>query len=59
MGNNNLRVIIVGYGIQGKKRHKCANNIFAIVDPIAPEANFKTLEEGWIEGSSHLSCSYY
>ena len=45
MGNNNLRIIIVGYGIQGKKRHKYAKNIFAIVDPIAPEADFKTLEE--------------
>src|SRR3954463_1522240 len=43
---SSLRVITVGYGIQGKKRYKLLpeRSKAPIVDPIAPEAQYKTIE---------------
>jgi scyllo-inositol 2-dehydrogenase (NADP+) len=41
-----MRVIIVGYGVQGKKRRKVAgSDSVGIVDPVAPEANWRDLSE--------------
>ncbi len=42
-----MRVIIVGYGIQGKKRHKSLkkNELVYIVDPIHKDADYKYLED--------------
>ena len=41
-----MRSLVVGYGVQGKKRKKCAGVDFAgIVDPVASEANFKRIED--------------
>ncbi len=41
-----MRVIIVGYGVQGRKRFAVAGrDVVAIVDPVAPEATFKDVTE--------------
>ncbi len=42
-----MRVIIVGYGIQGKKRHKSlkTNELVYIVDPNHKDADYKYLED--------------
>jgi predicted dehydrogenase len=41
-----MKVIVVGFGIQGKKRAKFAGrDLVAIVDPVIPDANFKSLEQ--------------
>jgi scyllo-inositol 2-dehydrogenase (NADP+) len=41
-----MRVIIVGYGVQGKKRLKVAgSDSVGIVDPVAPEANWRDLRD--------------
>ncbi len=41
-----MRVIIVGYGVQGRKRrHVAGAEAVAIVDPVAAEADFRDLRE--------------
>ena len=41
-----LRVIVVGLGVQGYKRRKFAGGDFvASVDPVNPEANFKSVKD--------------
>ena len=45
MGKNDLQVLIIGYGIQGKKRKHNSKNVFAVVDPISNEADFKNIKE--------------
>ncbi len=41
-----MRVVIVGYGVQGKKRFRIAGaDAIGIVDPIAPEATWRDLRE--------------
>jgi len=41
-----MRVIVVGYGVQGHKRFKVAGeDAVGIVDPVAPEANWRRLED--------------
>lgn len=41
-----MRVVVVGLGIQGKKRQKVAGSeVVAIVDPVKPEAGYKTIKE--------------
>jgi len=42
--SSNLRIVVVGYGIQGKKRHKLLPHCVAIVDPVAKEAQYKAVE---------------
>lgn len=40
-----MRTLIVGYGIQGKKRrHVVGADVVGIVDSVAPEANFRSLQ---------------
>ena len=42
--NSKLKIIIIGYGVQGKKRAKIAgNNVVAIVDIMNNEADFKSV----------------
>ncbi len=41
-----MKVIVVGYGVQGHKRFKVASeDAVGIVDPVAPEANWQRLED--------------
>ena len=41
-----MRVLVVGYGVQGKKRLKVAGSDgIGVVDPIAPEATWRDLHE--------------
>lgn len=41
-----MRVVIVGYGVQGRKRRAVAGGeAVAVVDPVAPEATARTLAE--------------
>lgn len=41
-----MRVIVVGYGVQGVKRAKVAGNAcVALVDPVHPEADYRSVEE--------------
>ena len=41
-----MRVIVIGFGIQGEKRAKIAHkDLVAIIDPVRPEAHFKKIEE--------------
>ncbi|HZP76278.1 MAG TPA: Gfo/Idh/MocA family oxidoreductase [Pseudolabrys sp.] len=41
-----LRVIVVGLGVQGQKRRAVAgDDVVATVDPVHPEANFKSLQD--------------
>jgi predicted dehydrogenase len=41
-----MKVIVVGYGVQGHKRFKVAGeDAVGIVDPVAPEANWRRLED--------------
>ncbi len=41
-----MRVLIIGYGIQGRKRQQAAlDRVVGIVDPVATEAHYKTLRE--------------
>ena len=41
-----MRVIVVGIGVQGNKRRAVAGkDVVAIVDPVHPEANYKSLAE--------------
>lgn len=41
-----MRVAIAGLGVQGRKRRAIAgDNVVAVVDPVAPEANFKDIRE--------------
>jgi scyllo-inositol 2-dehydrogenase (NADP+) len=41
-----MRILIVGFGVQGRKRHHVAGNtVVGIVDPVAVQAQFKTIEE--------------
>lgn len=40
-----MRVIVVGYGVQGKKRQRVAGaNGVAVVDPVAPQAQFRDVQ---------------
>jgi predicted dehydrogenase len=41
-----MRIIVVGYGVQGVKRAKVAgDNCKALVDPVHPEAKYKRVEQ--------------
>lgn len=41
-----MRVVVIGFGIQGEKRAKIAGqDLVSIVDPVRPEASFKKIEE--------------
>ncbi len=41
-----MRVIVVGYGVQGRKRLKVAgNDAVGVTDPVAPEANWRDLRD--------------
>lgn len=41
-----MKVIVVGYGVQGHKRFRVAGeDAVGIVDPVAPEANWRRLED--------------
>jgi scyllo-inositol 2-dehydrogenase (NADP+) len=41
-----MRVIVVGYGVQGRKRKAVAgDDVVAVVDPVAPEATARSLAE--------------
>lgn len=41
-----MRVAILGYGVQGRKRHLVAgDDVVSIVDPIAGEADYRDLED--------------
>jgi predicted dehydrogenase len=41
-----MRVVVVGYGVQGKKRKAVAgSDCVAIADPVHPEADFRALQE--------------
>lgn len=41
-----MRVIVVGLGVQGNKRQAVAgNDVVATVDPVHPQAQFKSIEE--------------
>jgi predicted dehydrogenase len=41
-----MRVLIVGYGVQGKKRLRVAGpDAAGVVDPVAPEADFRDIRE--------------
>jgi scyllo-inositol 2-dehydrogenase (NADP+) len=41
-----MKLIVVGYGVQGHKRFKVAGqDAIGIVDPVAPDANWRHLEE--------------
>jgi predicted dehydrogenase len=41
-----MRALVIGYGLQGKKRHHVAKgDVVGIVDPVAIEANYQTLAE--------------
>ncbi len=41
-----MKVIVVGYGVQGHKRLRVAGeDAVGIVDPVAPEAHWRRLEE--------------
>ena len=46
MIKNPLRVIIIGFGVQGKKRSLIASKqLISIIDPLSPVANFKDIKE--------------
>jgi len=46
MNKEKLRVIIVGFGVQGKKRKIFAtDDLVSIIDPIAPEANINNIKK--------------
>lgn len=41
-----MKALVIGYGLQGRKRHAVAGkSVVGIVDPVAVEANYKTLRE--------------
>jgi predicted dehydrogenase len=41
-----MRALIIGYGLQGRKRQQAAKDeVVGIVDPVATEAQYKTLSE--------------
>jgi scyllo-inositol 2-dehydrogenase (NADP+) len=41
-----MRVLVVGYGVQGKKRLRVAGpDAAGVVDPVAPEADFRDIRE--------------
>ena len=41
-----MRVVVVGYGVQGKKRLRVAGgDAIGVVDPVAPEANWRDVTE--------------
>ena len=45
-----MKTAIVGFGVQGRKRRAVAGKqVVAIVDPVAPGADFKSLEEVALE----------
>ena len=41
-----MRIVIVGFGVQGRKRHRVAGGAAAgIIDPIAPEADWRDIAD--------------
>lgn len=41
-----MRVIVVGLGIQGKKRqHHAGSDYVCSVDPVKPEADYQSIEQ--------------
>ncbi len=41
-----MRIVVIGLGVQGRKRRAVAGaQVVATVDPVAPEANFKRVED--------------
>ena len=58
-----MRCLIVGVGVQGRKRRAVAGaDVVATVDPIAPDANFKALEDVLkklqsVEKRVHYACA--
>lgn len=41
-----MRIVIAGFGVQGRKRQAVAGEqVVAIVDPVAPGAKFRSIEE--------------
>ena len=46
MSKKKLRIIIIGFGVQGRKRKIFASdNLVSIIDPIGTEADFKSIKE--------------
>ena len=46
MIKSSLRVVIIGFGVQGKKRSLIASKqLISIIDPLSPVANFKDIKE--------------
>lgn len=41
-----MKVVVIGYGVQGKKRKRIAGaDCIGIVDPVSPEADWKSIDE--------------
>ncbi len=41
-----MRVVVIGYGVQGRKRLRIAGaEGVGVVDPVSPEANWKDISE--------------
>ncbi|MES2309625.1 MAG: Gfo/Idh/MocA family oxidoreductase [Verrucomicrobiota bacterium] len=41
-----MKVVVIGYGVQGKKRKRIAgDDCIGVVDPVSPDANWKNLDE--------------
>jgi len=53
-----MRILVVGYGVQGKKRHRiAADEAVGIVDPVAPEADWRDIREAPLENyDAVLAC---
>ena len=53
-----MRILVVGYGVQGKKRHRiAAEEAVGIVDPVAPEADWRDIREAPLENyDAVLAC---
>ena len=61
-----MRCLIVGVGVQGRKRRAVAGaDVAATVDPVAPDANYKALEDvpldryGWAESAHQVILHYW
>lgn len=54
-----MKVVVIGYGVQGKKRKRIAGeDCIGIVDPVSPEANWKELSEApWNKFDAALVCT--
>src|SRR3972149_2095245 len=55
-----MRVVIVGYGVQGRKRRRvAADEVVAVVDPVAPAPDFPNKDEGGmtlLAWHNHFTC---